>query len=79
MPHLSTLLTLLAKIRLGWKGWPETNTVGYYEHFVNYGRKKFLLNCHLVGHVLSGELEIPDLVCQPVHHIVVQLLLVSTL
>ncbi len=36
------LLALPTNIRLGWEGLPGTNTLAYYERFVNYGRKSFI-------------------------------------
>ncbi len=35
-PLLVRLLAFPTNIRLGWKGLPETNSLAYYEKFVNY-------------------------------------------
>ena len=42
---------LLANSSLGWKGLPGTNTLAFYEKFVNYGQKKFY---NIVPGVSSG-------------------------
>jgi hypothetical protein len=34
------VLALPANIRLGWKGFPGTNTIAYYQKFITYGLKK---------------------------------------
>jgi hypothetical protein len=38
---LGWALAIPANIRLGQKGSPGTNTLAYYEKYVNYDRKKF--------------------------------------
>jgi hypothetical protein len=35
------LLALPTNISLGWRGFSGTNTLAYYEHFVNYRHKTF--------------------------------------